>query len=292
MSRTEVSVDQILEVFSQINHRGRNLLGSINFWALQGLIEGSSEIAYNCLLKRVVNNAREANGIKGRYCDGDYKECAMTEIAIAGITRKPADVEKARSLITGLSIFLDRPFEARFLLEVASITRGLKDIVSLRQHIRDNKLSGHDLVRALLLLYSVTERQKFVDIAYETAEQIDDIRAWVAIYKNCTHRHKEVRCIIDHFLDLSEQDSTYIAVAVISASSRHKLEALREASNHSSENNRMFRLKKFAVIAAVTKDVSDLEQAYLAAKDIEKCNPGEGVKAWRLIVRILAGVEL
>jgi len=279
----EVTKEQILEVMDQIKH------GGINGWALQGLIEDASKIAFDWLLKKIVEKAQEAS----RRCD-DNQERAMTDIAIASITRKPGDIKAARGLITGLNLFLDPAFEARFLVELASITHEPEDIKLVRRVITEGTLTGYPLVKAYTLLYEVTGEYEFIDSAYEKAKEINEIKAWMTIHDNCAnepilwHVSQGIFKIVDQFRQITDVAMiATIEIATLGVSGQ-VVRARALAEDYSSAK---YFLENFAAIAAFTRDPDDLGHAFLAANEAEKKDPDKGAKSWRLIARILAGIN-
>jgi len=287
----EVTLEQILEVTDQIRSGRRTGEGRITGWAVQALIEDAPKIAFDWLLKKIIEEAREAS--IGWLCV-DNQERAMTVIAIASITRKPNDIKAARGLITGLNLFLDPAFEARFLVELASITHKPEDIKLVRQAIKEKKLTGYPLVKAYALLYEVTGEYKFIDLAHEKAKEINEIEA-LMILNSCADEntlflvHKEIFHILDQVNKTTNMAKiTRAEIATLGATRKSPVRARALAEDYS---NAKHILENFAAIAAFTRDPDDLERAYLAANEAEKKDPDRGAKSWRLIARILAGVD-
>lgn len=285
----EPTKEQILEVMDRTKH------GTISFWAWQELIEDASGIAFKHLVKEIVKQVRSVILMPGQY------ETAMTLISIAGITREVEDIRKARECVN------EYPFSGRrekiiALLGVADITHESRDIDPVRKVITEDFLNGYHLIKANLLIarvdgkdldLSVCEKASTINDPYLRIKALAEIRrfpnkkeqveryldnaiAWEDEWLRRGHFDSDTLCkVLAVKLDISLYDSLFDRAYSLAA----KLP------------NDELRAEGFAMIAFFSKDPDPLERAYLSVKEIDKVDPNRGASAWRLLVRVLAGID-
>lgn len=281
----EASREQILEVIGQIKSR------RISGWVCQALIEEAPKIAFQYLVKKIVEQAKES------ILSPDENEAAMTLIAIASITRDSKDINKAREFAK-IQLGSDSKREAIAFMEIASITREEKDVDVLRQLMDENRLSDYYLVKAYVLLGELTGKIEFIDAARAEAKQIRDLyfrtKAWVAIYNSYNNNATILKIANEALEDIYFnviQEKPENGAQIVAAMCRWRKDKIDRAHILAGDICAQGSYVKYARLAAVTKNPNHLEIAYLFALSIDKDNFFTGAAIWRQLVQLLAGID-
>jgi len=276
----KATVEQITEALSQTT-RG----GTLGKWAWQAFIEQGSKMGFEYLLQKIINNA-----IESLRCDShDVHEATMTTIAIASITRESKNINMCRRHLQCDDS--DKALEA--MVELACLTGMPKDVAEIRGFVRNKRINGYYLVKALLLIASQDEASEdsFIDSVMAEAKKIKNpllrARALAEICKISKRNEVDVllRDIAQKGTENNYLDSRIYTLGLYSNCASWAIDQARRSAEYY-KNPR--RAESFMALASITKEFGDLERAYDGAEKTAEEKPNQ---IWCSLIRIYAGID-